>query len=250
MNFTMIKIIAVLFLFFIITAKAQDCFVEVSISVIQPDADILVNDSLLGKGNAVFDLEKGSYRIRIVEDELLWNSRSIIDSIIIDDCDEDISLVYNFEVEIFLTTLPEDAQVYSNEKLIGYTPLYISSNLKNIRIAKRGFSEKTFSSVEELGSKIINLDFAGIVNDESFFKRDMFKILLGTLTAFGGISAYFKLKADKKFDEYQITGQKKLLDETRRYDLISGISFGLLQINFGVLIYYFLADSTTAFLYR
>jgi hypothetical protein len=218
-----------------ITVKSNDYIEKLK-------ADIFINDNFVGKGNAALSLPKGKYKIKAVEDVLRWDSRVILDSLIIDDCTKDISLSYNFEEEILLTTLPEDAYVYSNDKLIGHTPLFISPHLNNIKISKRGFLDKIFNSGEELNSKTIELDFVGTVNNESFFKSDMFKILLGTLTTFGGISAYYKIKADKKFDEYQITGQTKLLDETRRYDLISGISFGLLQLNFGVLIYYFLMD--------
>ena len=46
----------------------------------------------------------------------------------------------------------------------------------------------------------------------------------------------------KKFDEYQIVGDPALLDQTDKYDLISGITFTALQINFGLIIYLFLTD--------
>ncbi len=57
-----------------------------------------------------------------------------------------------------------------------------------------------------------------------------------------GISTYFKLKADKKFDAYTITGEQTLLDQTFKYDLISGILFTALQINLGTLIYFLFSD--------
>ncbi len=58
----------------------------------------------------------------------------------------------------------------------------------------------------------------------------------------GAVTAYFKLKADDKFDEYKYSGDKKFLDETNRFDTISGISLALFQINFGYIIYRFLAE--------
>ena len=51
-----------------------------------------------------------------------------------------------------------------------------------------------------------------------------------------------KLEADKKFDDYLITGEQTLLDQTDRLDVISGISFVALQINFGLIVYFFLVD--------
>jgi hypothetical protein len=65
---------------------------------------------------------------------------------------------------------------------------------------------------------------------------------VSSIVVLGGITAYYKIKADKRFDDYQATGDGALLNETRKYDLISGISFAALQVNFGFLIYYFLKD--------
>lgn len=98
-----------------------------------------------------------------------------------------------------------------------------------------------FSPVAEHAN---NLGFykADGTNGENFFTSTTFKILIGSAAVLGGISAYFKIKADKKYDEYLNTKNQSTLDEVDRLDLISGISFGLLQINFGYLIYKFLAD--------
>lgn len=78
--------------------------------------------------------------------------------------------------------------------------------------------------------------------EESFFRSGTLKILLGSAAVFGGIAAYFKIQADKKYDDYLQSKNQSLLDEVTRLDLYSGISFGLLQINFGYLIYKILTD--------
>lgn len=77
---------------------------------------------------------------------------------------------------------------------------------------------------------------------ENFFSSSTFKILIGSAAVLGGVAAYFKIKADKKYDDYLQTKNHSLLDEVDRLDLYSGIAFGLLQINFGYLIYKFLTD--------
>ncbi|MBA4405801.1 hypothetical protein C0389_00860 [bacterium] len=79
-------------------------------------------------------------------------------------------------------------------------------------------------------------------SEESFFKSGTFKILLGSAAVLGGIAAYFKIQADKKYDDYLQSKNQSMLDEVDRLDMVSGISFGLLQINFGYLIYKFLTD--------
>ncbi len=77
---------------------------------------------------------------------------------------------------------------------------------------------------------------------ESFFSSGTFKILIGSAAVLGGVAAYFKIKADRKYDDYLQTKNRSTLDEVDRLDLYSGIAFGLLQINFGYLIYKFLTD--------
>lgn len=77
---------------------------------------------------------------------------------------------------------------------------------------------------------------------ENFFSSTTLKILIGSAAVLGGVAAYFKIKADRKYDEYLLTKNSSTLDEVNRLDLYSGISFGLLQINFGYLIYKFLTD--------
>lgn len=98
-----------------------------------------------------------------------------------------------------------------------------------------------FSPVTE-HSNILGFYKPDGTNGESFFTSTTFKILIGSAAVLGGISAYFKIKADKKYDDYLNTKKQSTLDEVDRLDLISGISFGLLQINFGYLIYKFLMD--------
>lgn len=80
------------------------------------------------------------------------------------------------------------------------------------------------------------------INKQSFHETNLFKVLIGTAIAFGSTAAYYKIKADKKYDEYLIAKDKAILDQVNKYDLVSGISFGLLQINFGYLLYRFLTD--------
>ncbi|MCX6167847.1 MAG: hypothetical protein NTX65_00785 [Ignavibacteriales bacterium] len=87
-----------------------------------------------------------------------------------------------------------------------------------------------------------NFEFGKLKKVDTFFSSATFKILLGSAAVLGGIAAYYKIRADKKYDDYVISKNQSTLDEVNRLDLYSGISFGLLQINFGYLIYKFLSD--------
>lgn len=142
---------------------------------------------------------------------------------------------------VYLKTSPDDAYVYQNDSLIGHTPLFLPDAVGKVKLTKPGYENAEVDLSNYRNEKII-LNFTGKQVQESFFKSNAFKILIGSLTALGAVTAYFKIKADNRFSDYQDTGKKELLDQTHKYDLISGISFAALQINFGFLIYYFLTD--------
>lgn len=61
------------------------------------------------------------------------------------------------------------------------------------------------------------------------------------ILASGATSAYFKLEANKTYDRYQHSIDRKNIskyyDLTRKYDTVSGISFVLFQVGFGWLTY-------------
>lgn len=126
--------------------------------------------------------------------------------------------------------------------MIGYTPLFLSNNFQEIELRKNDYEKKIINPNSILPGHAIDLNFIGSRKGKSFFEKDAFKILIGSIVVPGSTTAYFKLIANDKFDDYQTTGSQSSLNDTRKYDLISGITMGLLQINFGVLIYYFLTD--------
>jgi len=168
-----------------------------------------------------------------------------IDTVFLESCNHQ-ELNYNFNSDVYIQTKPEDAAVFRNDSLLGYTPLFIPNDYRSLKLSKLGYEDKIISSNKISGINSINLNSRNESslngNKESFFEKDLFKYLIGSIVVLGGTTAYFKLKADNRFDEYQITGERALLDEVDRYDLISGITFTALQINFGILIYYFLNE--------
>ena len=96
------------------------------------------------------------------------------------------------------------------------------------------FNKKDFNNIK--------FDFTNENEEEFFYDKPIFKIMLGSFVALGAATAYFKIKADKRFDDYKKTNNTSLLDDTNKYDAISGVTFALMQVNLGVLVYYFLRD--------
>lgn len=239
---SLIKNIIYLILLFglFITSDSQTCKSVVSIETNRDGSVIFLNQRLLGIGKAKAELEPGSYEIKVKENNKGWNSNILSTTVNVKGCDS-IIVPFLF-AEKYLQTNPQDVAVYNNDSLIGYTPLYLSFSNNNLQLRKSGYANKTISFVSFNSGKPISLNFIGETKEKSFYEKDMFKFLVAGIVVLGGTTAYFKLRADKRFDEYKITGEQELLDQTHKYDLISGITFTALQINFGALIYFFLSD--------
>ncbi len=237
-----IKILFAFVIYFAVIIFPQECEVNLTIISDIENVDIFIDDSLAGTGkNINVILSKGRHKIVALDNSNRWDAKTFIDSLNITSCN-DISLQYNFNDKVLLNTEPQDVYVFSNDSLIGYTPLLIPMELKNLRLVKNGFESKKINYSDFEINDPVKLNFIGEYDDGIFFDKTLFKVLLGTMVALGTATAYLKLKADNKFAEYKITGDPALLEQTNRLDTISAVTFVALQINFGYIIYRFLVD--------
>ena len=152
-----------------------------------------------------------------------------------------LSIIVNAQDSIYLKTDPDDAYVMKKDSLIGHTPLFINPLLGEVLLTKPGYEQKSIN-LSGYDNSPVSLKFTGKKSTGSFFESTAFRLFVSGIVVLGGITAYYKIKADKRYADYQASGDGNLLTETRKYDLISGISFAALQVNFGFLIYYFLSD--------
>jgi hypothetical protein len=221
---------------------SQDCAAELIIESDIEGVEIFINNISVGVGSPFsIKLKNGDYVIIVNENSDRWDARSFTDTLHITDCSE-IKLYYYFRSEVLLDTEPQNVYVFNKDSLIGYTPLLIPVNLEKLNLQKPGYLTKEVFPDEIYSLQKIPLDYIGEEPRESFFEGTLFKVLVGSAVLLGASAAYLKLEADKKFDEYLITGDKKLLDQTNRYDVLSGVSFVAMQINFGFIMYLFLTD--------
>lgn len=236
----LIKISMILF-FVSLFLQAQDCKNTLRIISDKSEVNIFVNDSLVSSnGLAEFEISDGEYEITATENDENWNAKAFTDKISLSNCETKI-INYHFNAETLIETIPTDVYVYSNDSLIGFTPIRIPTTFQELKLSKPGYVQKEIK-IEGKPVQIVQLEFNGTIKSEPFLKTTLFKVLTGSAIVLGAVTAYFKLKADDKFDEYRFSGDKKFLDETNRYDTISGISLALFQINFGYIIYRFLAE--------
>lgn len=220
---------------------AQNCQAELWVKTDLSSSKIYVDSVLTGQGNIEIKLNNGVHHIVVMEEADRWDAKSFDDTLVIRGC-KDTVLNYSFKSQVYLDTDPQDVYVYENSELIGHTPIFLPVNDKNLTLKKEGYEEKIINLEKISGYDKIKLNFIGSLKGENFFERNIFKILVGGIVGLGGVSAYFKIKADNNFDKYESSGEKYYLDQTHKFDLFSGIAFGALQVGFGFLIYYFLSD--------
>lgn len=221
---------------------AQDCKSILEIETNRDSSLIFINDHLVGYGKIRTEVTTGKYFITVKENIFRWNEHEINDSVNIKLCDKEYLISYNLFDKLFIDSRPQDASIYIYDSLMARTPNFVNVNeFQTISLRKNGLS-KSVHSKELSAYNTIPLELPVTNKNEIFSESDWFKVLVGTATVFGAVSAYFKIKADNRYDEYLKSKDPKKLNEVNRFDLYSGISFGLLQINFGHLIYKFLIE--------
>ncbi len=220
---------------------AQECETGIVIYSDVPGFIVTINDSLEFKDQNKIQLGEGFYNIKVKENSNRWNAKSFSESFQLDSC-ETKQQNFSFLSETLIDSDPQDAQVSVGDSVLGYTPLFLPYNFDRIVLRKSGYAEKEILIDQRISKINITLDFIGEVKKESFLDKSISKILFGSMIALGATSAYYKIKADNNYDEYLRTGDVKYKDKTSQYDLISGITFGLTQINFGYLIYKIFID--------
>lgn len=199
----------------ITTVVAQDCKSELIVKCDFNLVNIFIDDSLVSNnGQFIGELSKGTYVIIADEVSDRWNSKTFIDTLFINDCIKK-ELLFFFRSDT--------------------TNLEFDTNNDSFHFQKKYYLSST--AYEEL-----NLNIPNPIKKEKFVDSNLFRILTGTAIILGGVTAYYKIKADKIFDEYIFSRDKNKLDQTRKYDLISGITLTAFQINFGYILLRFLME--------
>lgn len=218
----------------------QDCDVAVNIFSGSPNHTVLIDNEFAGKGDIKAILNLGIYEIKILENKLGWNSRTIIDTINISECNESYDFNYSFADRIKLSTIPSDTYIFNADTLLGHAPIYLPENISELTISKSYYLPRIIESSLISSNQPIELAFAGKETKQEFVDTKWFKILIGSAVALGVTSAYLKIQADQTYEQYLQERDKDLLIKTERLDTASGVTFGLLQVNFGILIYNFI----------
>lgn len=220
---------------------AQEAKTKLFVKTNSGQCYIYLNDKIEGRGNLETELAKGIYKITIKESILNWTGNEINDSIKITGKERQLEKYYNIEKQFLLNSEPQNAQVLVKDSLVGFTPLFIPLSYSNLTVLKNMYAPRNI----QLNNSVPNTVDLGLpieTNSGGFVKTVWFKVLIGTAAVLGATSAYYKMQADKKYDDYLKDKSSSILSEVNRLDSISGITLGVFQVNFAALLYFLLFD--------
>jgi hypothetical protein len=226
--------------FIAFSVSAQEVKTRLIITTSPAGAYIFIDGKLEGRGKLEIDILAGKYNICVKESLLKWTGSEATD-VITASGENKIEKHYSLEKQVLLNSEPQNAGVFSRDSVIGYTPLLLYSSVKNVTLLKPNYGPRNID-INPSGKNEIDLGTPINGNNKSFVKSIWFKVLIGSAAVLGTVAAYHKIHADKKYDEYLINKNSSILSEVNRYDNISGVALGALQINFGVLLYFLLTE--------
>ncbi len=150
-----------------------------------------------------------------------------------------------------ITSNPYGANVFLRDSLVGTTPLLLTTNAPGsvIKVGKSGFSEKLVPLPPGSSEVPLTLQAAsGLGGDQQNFLSDRSEknltpiyLSAGMAVVTGAASAYFKIKADSFFSDYQSSGNEATLNQVHRYDRAAAVTLVASQASIMLLTYLLLS---------
>jgi PEGA domain len=239
-----------------VEAADSTAAVKASITVMTlPDSALLTVDSLVvGRTPLTVDsLAPGRHRLRLVHPDFSnWLTDPIEDTVHVL-AGERRTLRYRFDEGRSLVSFPSGAEVFLGDSLLGSTPLTIlpghTRGMSPVRLHKNGFSDAIADfSLATRGVVSISLtpEVEGIALPEEnlaggrWFPRLIVPGALAVLS--GGLSAYFKVKADNHQTAYLATGDLSEQSERERLDTLAAVFLVAMQASVVFLITFLVSE--------
>ncbi len=172
---------------------------------------------------------------------------------------DSLTIKYNY-----INSLPQNAKVYFNDNFAGETPFRFTAEQVDtgksltITLKLEGYLDYSFNvntgdfplnksvTLVPVNKLSLKNDKPVEENKSSYFKtpRKVVPIVITSVISAGSgvLSFYYKKMANDKYDEYLATGNRDKFDETKKYDLYSGIFLALFQVGLAGLLYFLLID--------
>lgn len=193
----------------------------------------------------------GKHRIKLIQPDVeSWLNEPIVDSLLVQSGEPQM-FRYSFNRKFLVLSSPTGAEVFSNDSLVGTTPMLIKTELPHPRLKKQGFEEATID-IANAKRGISSTQLKRVWQsgaEESIFKdsetngSSLRLYITGATTILAGAaSAYFKVKADNSYSQYVRTGDPNQLSEVNRLDTAAGIALAATQISLGLFTYFILSE--------
>ncbi len=237
------RILLILLLIFTASVTSGQKNKLITIKTNSAGAAIFVNSELKGVGSKVtFRTSSEHFNIRIFQNMYKWNSPYYLQNIKTANYKNEIVLNFYFKNYV-LNTIPQDAAVFKNDSLLGFTPLnFAALHSVKLKITKKGYKSRNIILNPGKPITSVKLERIGIEKKAPYFESSEFPYLIAAGIILSGVAAYFKISADRRYDEYLNNPTSRKLALVNRYDLISGISLGMFELDIGYLIYKILSE--------
>jgi len=214
----------------------------------------VVFDSI-GLGNTPLEhvpIDTGTHVVFFVHpDDRSWFHPTIRETLTVSNGDR-IERTAAFPPVYHITSEPYGADVRARDSLVGTTPMILTIGHPNefVAIAKRGFTATRVALQPTDGEVHVDLQSVpgGGSTQPSMYlstqhSRNSLPIYLttGASVLAGATAAYFKIKADRYYSNYQNSNDPAALDRTKKFDVFSGVALAVSQINFVALAYLLLS---------
>jgi len=234
--------------------KEDSTFGTVSFRSITEGVKVFVDTIYIGTTPIEnFIVTNGIHLVRYIHpDNMNWLYPAVVETVVINSR-EHIDKMVDFSHRCIVRSEPYGACVQYRDSILGTTPLILSvtSEIYLIKLSKRGFKDEItplsisggeisvkLEPVE--GSEVSQTSFLATKKQLEFSSSAY--IATGAAVLSGATAAYFKIRADRFYEDYRRTNSGTTLDKVRRLDTISGISLAATEISLFILSYYLLSQ--------
>ncbi len=162
-----------------------------------------------------------------------------------------VSLTLSRVVQVMSS--PSGAAVVSGDSTLGITPYFFSTTAQSgiIVVGKPGYKSMTLpfdSTTSTLQASLIPTTGSIELSESTYLatntSKDFLPVLLSASSAVvtGVAAAYYKIRADNLYADYQRNRDAATLDRVQRLDLVSGIALGASQLSLALLTYFLLSQ--------
>jgi hypothetical protein len=194
-------------------------------------------------------ISRGNHLVRYCHpDTLRWPVSVVVETLTVSSS-APVERTVNFPAVYHFNSEPYGAAIRVGDSTIGTTPMYYAGFLGGdvVYFSKPGYDETSVLASAE-GGEVYTVLHGGPPGEPSpLMESDRGKSLVpiivvsGTTVISGSLAAYFKIKADKSYDEYLVTGNPGALNRVDTFDRYSAIALVASQLSIIALSYLLLS---------